>query len=163
MSSSGGMGDQNSDSEKGHTDDPRMRVVNYLWRKRILRKIQIFGRINVSGGKLAKIIGNLERTEGLRYCSTDAKKMETFRLAEYPDSMLQISSKGAIIMTVDYPEAFWILYKILLNAIWFTGESHHVLTPLTARIYRVEKYPVKSREDVISLLMHQTIVGAKKE
>jgi len=115
------------------------------------------------GECLERILATLRNDDRLTYTSHDTSKHEVFRLRDDPATMIQISNKGKIIITLGSPESFSKVVKILYNAVWFNGYSSWILEPFKAKIYRVEEYSVESLRDIESLFIHQTIVGARKE
>jgi len=115
------------------------------------------------GECIQNILERLRDMDGLRYCSGESSKLECFRLEDDPESMIQISSKGKIIMTVGSPNSYRRLHRMLLEAIMLNGYSTDILNPIEATVYKVEKYEVRSLRDVESLLIHQMICGSKHE
>ena len=111
---------------------------------------------------LRDILGNLRKMKGLTYCTHDTSKHEIFRLEGDESSMIQISSRGTIIITARSPDSLIRIHRMLLEALWLSGYSSDVLGPMRAKISRIEKYEVKSPEDIKSLFRHQAIVGVRK-
>jgi len=111
---------------------------------------------------LSEILENLHKMKGLRYCTHDMSKHEIFRLEDDESSMIQISSKGKIIITVRSPDSFIRIYRMLLKALWLSGYSSDVLGPMRVKIFRIEEYEVKSLEGIKSLFRHQAMVGVRK-
>jgi hypothetical protein len=107
------------------------------------------------------IIEKLREDPELISLENDSSKLPSFKLREDPSSMIQVSSKGAITFTIASPLSFKKLYRRLLEAIWSCGLTGDILKPLRARICGVEEYPVRSSDDVRSLIMAQTVMGAK--
>ena len=108
------------------------------------------------------LIGKLRNMDGLRDCTHNDSKHIVFRLEDDPDSMIQISSGGKIIITAGSPDSFMRIHRMLLEALWLSDYSSDILEPIKAMTYRVEEHKVKSLEDVESLFRHQAIVGARK-
>ena len=129
----------------------------------MLKKIQVTCRIELGPRDLAKVLDKLRDDEKLKYCNHGASKLEVFRLREDPRQMLQISSQGRIIMTIGSPEGYKKMIMALLDAIWNSGFSSYVLSDHKVKIYRVEEYKVNGFDDVRSLLLAQTILGARRE
>jgi hypothetical protein len=111
---------------------------------------------------LRDILENLHRMKGLKYCTHDASKHEIFRLEGDESSMIQISSRGTIIITARSPDSLIRIHRMLLEALWLSGYSSDVLEPMRAKISRIEKYEVRSPEDIKSLFRYQAIVGVRK-
>jgi hypothetical protein len=107
------------------------------------------------------IIEKLREDPELISLENDSSKLASFKLREDPSSMIQVSSDGAIVFTVASPSSYQKLYRRLLEAIWSCGLGGDILEPLRARIYRVEEYPVRSSDDIRSLIGAQTILGAR--
>ena len=130
---------------------------------RTFKKIQVICQIELGPEDLKKVLDKLREDEGLVYCSHDVSKLEVFRLKEDPRQMLQISSRGKVVMTVESPEGYRKMNRALYEAIWDSGFSSYVLSDFKAKIYRVEEYNVNRFEDVRSLLIAQTILGVRRE
>ena len=114
------------------------------------------------GECIRDLVEELQNMDGLKDCTHNGSKHIVFRLEDDPDSMIQISSRGKIIITAGSPEAWWRIYRMLLKALWLNSYSSDVLESIKTKIYRVEEYKVKSLEDVESLFRHQAIVGARR-
>ncbi len=128
-----------------------------------LKKIQVTTSIRLPPEAVKNIIDKLDERDDLIHYDYEAKKHETFKLKDDPDSMLQISSRGKIIITVKSPSSYEKLHKALSYAIQMNGYSPHILKPMKAKLYRVEEYEVKSLRDIDSLILAQTILGSRKE
>jgi hypothetical protein len=126
-----------------------------------LAKVQVVTRIRAQREVISAIIEKLREDPELISLENDSSKVPSFKLREDSDSMIQVSSKGRVILTIASPSSFKRLDLKLRNAIWSLGLSTRILEPLRARIYRVEEYPLKSSDDVVSLIGAQTILGAR--
>jgi len=114
------------------------------------------------GECIRDLVEELRNMDGLRDCTHSGSKHTVFRLEDDPGSMIQISSRGKIIITAGSPDSFMKIHRMLLEALWLSGYSSDVLETIKAKVYKVEEYEVKSLEDVESLFRHQTIVGARR-
>jgi len=114
------------------------------------------------GECIRDLVEELQNMDGLKDCTHNGSKHIVFRLEDDPDSMIQISSRGKIIITAGSPEAWWRIYRMLLEALWLSGYSSGILGPIKVKVYRVEEYKVKSLKDVKSLFIYQAIMGARR-
>lgn len=128
-----------------------------------LKKVQITTQIELKPEELKTIIDQLIENDELIYCSHGSSRLEVFKLKENSESMMQISSKGKVIITTKSPKDYKKLIHALYNAVWFAGFSSYVIASYKVKIYRVEEYKVQDTDDVASLLLAQTILGTKKE
>jgi hypothetical protein len=131
------------------------------WRRKEFARIQVTSRIRAREEVISAIIEKLREDPDLISLENDSSKLASFKLREDSDSMIQVSSNGRVVFTIASPLSFKRLKFKLLNAIWSLGLSTDILEPLRARIYRVEEYPLKSSDEVMSLIIAQTILGAR--
>jgi len=114
------------------------------------------------GECIRDLVEELQNMDGLKDCTHNGSKHIVFRLEDDPDSMIQISSRGKIIITAGSPDSFTRIHRMLLEALWLNGYSSDVLESIKTKVYRVEEYEVKNLKDVKSLFIYQAIMGARR-
>jgi hypothetical protein len=131
------------------------------WRRKKFARIQVTSRIRAREEVISAIIEKLREDSELISLENDSSKVPSFKCKWDPDSRLQVSSKGRVILTIANPLSFIILDLKLQLAIKSVGLSTSILEEYWAPLYRVERYPVRSFWDVVSLIGAQTILGAR--